>query len=172
MIENTLPYTALPKVPQEINAATVLSRLVDGVAFRYRWATENLTISDFHFKPVEGSMNMEELLLHIYTLSFVANTTMDGIAQKITSFENLEHILKETLAQYEALSKRLLTTTNADLESYNFVRNETELSFGFLINGHISDALTHICQVLSWRRIAGNPQPKGVTVLFGKKIDV
>jgi hypothetical protein len=171
-MENILPYTVLPNVPQVINAATVISRLVDGVAFRYRWATEDLTNNEFHFRPVEASMNMEELLLHIYTLAFVANTTMGGVAEKLTDFENLEHIRTETLEHYETLSKRLLTTTNGDLESYNFVRNETELSFWYLINGHIADALTHIGQVLTWRRIAGNPQPNGVTVLFGKKNDV
>ncbi len=170
-MNTTLPYTVLPDAPTEINAATVLLRLIDGVAFRYRWATEALTDNEFHFRPVEGSMNMEELLKHIYTLAFVANTTMGGKAEKLTTFENLEHIRKETLAHYEVLSKRLLTTTNADLESYNFVRNETELSFWYLINGHIADALTHIGQVLTWRRIAGNPQPKGVSVLFGKKVD-
>jgi uncharacterized damage-inducible protein DinB len=114
-----LPYTTLPNTPQEINASTILSRLVDGVAFRYRWATEDLTNNDFNFRPVEGSMNMKELLLHIYTLAFVANTTMGGVAEKLTDFENLEHIRKETLAHYETLSKRLLITTNQDLASYN-----------------------------------------------------
>jgi uncharacterized damage-inducible protein DinB len=171
-MNTTLPYTTLPNIPEEINASTIVARLVDGVAFRYRWATEDLTDNEFHFKPVEGSMNMEELLKHIYTLAFVTNTTMGGVAEKLTNFENLEHIRKETLTQYESLSKRLLTTTNADLSSYNFVRNDIELSFWYLINGHIADALTHIGQVLTWRRIAGNPQPKGVTVLFGKKVDV
>jgi hypothetical protein len=168
-----LPYTSLPNVPSEINASTVLSRLVDGLAFRYRWATEDLTDNDYYFRPVEGSMNMEELLIHIYTLAYVANTTMGGIVtEKIVDFENLEHIRKETLDHYNLLSKRLLTTTNANLESYKIVRNETELSFWFLINGHIADALTHVGQVLSWRRIAGNPQPAGVSVLFGTKTDV
>jgi uncharacterized damage-inducible protein DinB len=168
-----LPYPILPNTPEEINAATVLSRLVDGIAFRYRWSTEDLTDNEFHFRPVEGSMNMEELLKHIYTLAYVANTTTGGgSTERVTDFKNLEHLRKETLTHYDILSKRLLTTTNSDLESYTFVRNETILSFWFLINGHLADALTHIGQVLTWRRIAGNPQPSGVSVLFGKKVDV
>ena len=36
-------------------------------------------------------------------------------------------------------------------------RNDTIYPIWYLINGPISDVLTHIGQIASWRRIAGNP---------------
>jgi hypothetical protein len=36
-------------------------------------------------------------------------------------------------------------------------RIDTHFSFWYLINGPITDVLTHIGQINSWRRIAGNP---------------
>jgi len=38
-----------------------------------------------------------------------------------------------------------------------------------LLNGPIADALTHVGQVISFRRTSGNPIPKGVNVFMGIK---
>jgi hypothetical protein len=40
-----------------------------------------------------------------------------------------------------------------------------------LINGPIADALTHIGQIVSWRRINGNPQPSGVNPFKGIRVE-
>jgi hypothetical protein len=58
-------------------------------------------------------------------------------------------------------------------EYYNTLKDE-ELSrvtidgnpFWYIINGPLADALTHIGQINSFRRIAGNPAPKA-RVFFG-----
>ena len=39
-----------------------------------------------------------------------------------------------------------------------------KLPFWYWINGPLADALTHVGQITSWRRISGNPQLKGVNV--------
>jgi len=46
---------------------------------------------------------------------------------------------------------------------------ETQFPFWNVINGPISDAIWHTGQVVSFRRTSGNPFPKGVNVLTGKK---
>ena len=42
-----------------------------------------------------------------------------------------------------------------------------KLPFWYWINGPLADALTHVGQITSWRRISGNPQLKGVNVFIG-----
>ncbi len=46
-----------------------------------------------------------------------------------------------------------------------------EYPFWNNINGPIADAIWHVGQVVSFRRSSGNPFPKGVSVLTGKKRD-
>lgn len=59
--------------------------------------------------------------------------------------------------------------SNDALASSGFMHRSSEnpVPFWYLINGPIADALTHVGQISSWRRMAGNPQPKGVSVLWG-----
>ena len=42
-----------------------------------------------------------------------------------------------------------------------------KLSFWYWINGPLADILSHVGQITSWQRIAGNPQQKGVNVYIG-----
>ena len=41
-----------------------------------------------------------------------------------------------------------------------------KLPFWYWINGPLADALTHVGQITSWRRIAGNPQLKELMYLL------
>mgnify|MGYP006092578213 FL=1 len=54
-------------------------------------------------------------------------------------------------------------------EDLNNLEEETfrKLPFWYWINGPLSDALTHVGQINSWRIIAGNPQLKGVNLFIG-----
>ena len=42
----------------------------------------------------------------------------------------------------------------------------------YLMNGPLLDALTHVGQILSFRRTSGNPQEAGVNVFLGKKNEI
>ena len=44
-------YYTIPDTPTTYTAATVAARLVDGLGFRYFWATEGLTEKDLNYKP-------------------------------------------------------------------------------------------------------------------------
>ncbi|MBL4904447.1 MAG: hypothetical protein JKZ00_00090, partial [Flavobacteriaceae bacterium] len=44
-------YYEIPPAPKEYTAGTVASRMVDGLGFRYYWATEGLTEKDLAFRP-------------------------------------------------------------------------------------------------------------------------
>ena len=50
MVDNQeLPFEDISKTPTELTATNTLLRVVEGLAFRYRWATENLSEDDIKF---------------------------------------------------------------------------------------------------------------------------
>ena len=61
--------------------------------------------------------------------------------------------------------------SDSELESSNMTSSSTGKTYPFwyMLNGPIADALTHVGQITTWRRIAGNPQPNGVNVFKGTK---
>ena len=63
--ENTdLPYYQIPDYPEAYNAATVAARMIDGLGFRYYWATESLREEDLSFQPNEDARTVLETLDH------------------------------------------------------------------------------------------------------------
>jgi len=162
------PFYMIPDCPEEITAPTIIARFLDGLGFRYRWATEGLTEGDLKFRPVEGSMDMMELLKHIFRIAASANRFF-GEEKTTDNPETFPEVRRLTLEHIALLSTRLKTMEGARLNDFKMTgRKEMEdIPFWYLLNGHIADALTHVGQILSWRRINGNPQPKGVNVFFG-----
>ena len=69
MVDNQeLPFEDISKTPTELTATNTLLRVVEGLAFRYRWATENLNEDDIKFRPHPTSMSIEEVNSHIFDL--------------------------------------------------------------------------------------------------------
>ena len=163
------PYQTLPELPEAVSSTNVMARLVDGLGFRYRWATEGLTENEHAFRPCETSMNMTELMQHLYNLAYTANTVLGGSEEKrdLTDFDELR---SETLRLYKDLGERLLLMPDSQLAECTYSGRREGFPFWYLLNGQIADALTHVGQIVSWRRIAGNPQPQGVNVFLGTKI--
>ncbi|KAA3628960.1 MAG: DinB family protein [Bacteroidetes bacterium] len=166
MIEQ--PYYTIPDCPEEITASNTIARFVDGLGFRYRWATEGLTESDLHFRPVVGSMDMTELLTHIFSILTYTSYIFGGEKIK-TKPETFPELRAKTLEVLYDLSSRLKKMDDAELQNFKLINRmgRDEVSFWYFLNGPIADALTHVGQVVSWRRINGNPQPKGVHVFLG-----
>ncbi len=109
-----LPYHTLPACPDQITAPTIIARFLDGLGFRYRWATEGLTERDLQFRPVEGSMDMMEVLDHIYRIAASADHFFDG--EKTTDkAEAFPDVRKHTLRHIADLSERLKTMESVEL---------------------------------------------------------
>ena len=64
-----LPYYEVPDYYSEYTAGTVAARMIDGLGFRYRWATEDLREEDLKFRPSEGARSTLETIDHI--LNFI-----------------------------------------------------------------------------------------------------
>lgn len=163
-----LPYYKLPDPPEKMNAASLLIRFVDTLGFRYRWATEGLHEKDMEFQPCDSSMTLGDLMEHLYSLIAVTDTFITGMEHERGASMSLKERRKTTLEILVALREKLHDLEDDYLEKRRwFVPwGGKEYPIWFLINGPLSDALTHVGQVASWRRINGNPI-LGANVFFG-----
>ena len=163
-----LPYTKIPEPPKTMSATTVLIRLLDGTGFRYRWSTEGLREEDMTFQPCGTSKTIQELLAHIHGLLMISESYLtDKELVKIKPCE-LGERRKLTLDTVLRIRESLQGFDDDYLASrvYKVPWSSEALPVWYLINGPLSDVLTHIGQIASWRRINENPI-YGANVFFG-----
>lgn len=172
-----LPYREIPDYPSHYTAATVSARMVDGLGFRYYWATEGLRSEDLSYSPNGDARTTLETLTHIYELS---RNILNSVNQLPNTTEktpamSFAELRKKTLENLKATSDKLMASKDEDLARYNMVfksENGTrELPFWNEINGPIADALWHTGQVVSLRRSSGNPFNAKASVLMGKLME-
>ena len=172
---DTLPYHQIPNYPSTYTAATVSARMLDGLGYRYFWATEGLTDNELSYRLGENSRTIEETLQHIHGLSKTClnaaknEPNIRGSNQEEYSWLQLR---RKTLENIKDAADLLRSNVSADLEKHKiiFQRGDKKSEFPFwnLLNGPLADALWHTGQVVSLRRAAGNPIPSGVNVFMGK----
>jgi hypothetical protein len=161
-----LPFEDISKTPNDLTATNTLLRMVEGLAFRYRWATENLSEENIKFKPHPTSMSIEEVNAHIFDLVDSTNRVFGGEKQNKDSLNSFHKLRIKSLNILADLSERLKEMSDEDLSEIE-KNTSRKLPFWYWINGPLADALTHVGQITSWRRIAGNPQLKGINVFIG-----
>ena len=162
-----LPYRELPEPPEEVTATTVLVRLVDGLGFRYCWATEGLRDEDYEYQPSPDSMTMKQLLGHIHGLVNWVLQSLGGETQPAPKTLTLEEIRGLTLDKISRVRGLLAEMSSDQLVSLRIRTRGGDYPLWNMINGPLSDALTHVGQVNSWRRLNGNPVPAH-NVFLGK----
>jgi hypothetical protein len=160
------PFEDISKTPNDLTATNTLLRMVEGLAFRYRWATENLSEENIKFKPHPTSMSVEEVNAHIFDLVDSTNRVFGGEKQNKDSLNSFHKLRIKSLNILADLSERLKEMSDEDLSEIE-KNTSRKLPFWYWINGPLADALTHVGQITSWRRIAGNPQLKGINVFIG-----
>jgi hypothetical protein len=170
--QEKLPYYEIPEVPEEFTAGTVVSRMIDGLGFRYYWATEGLRPVDLSFKPSEEARTSLETIEHIHRLT---NVILNSVTKQTNTNEKLPkmsfpELREKTLIKLQKASAVL--RNSADISEFKIIyerggRN-SEFPFWNQINGPISDALWHVGQVVSFRRSSGNPYNSKASVFSGK----
>lgn len=156
-------FKTIPSSPENVSGVSILKRLIDGLGFRYYWATESLTDSSLSFRPCESSMDMMGLMNHIHQLAFTVTKSMSGqINERAAYMDDSEKLRKITLDLFQSLSENLKEMSDEEISEITIRRQgkDVEFSFWYLINGPIADALTHVGQITSWRRINNDPVPK------------
>lgn len=171
----TLPFSQIPEAPKEITAANSLMRMIQGLGFRYYWATEGLREEDLDYRPTVEAASSLETLQHLHILcKTIAETFQNkpSIRPAVRTSKSLDVLRSETLNNL-ATAAQILSEIKleADAVQIVFERDGVQTKFPIwnLINGPISDALYHTGQVVSFRRTTGNPIAKGVNVFLGTK---
>ena len=167
MSAEAVPFHTIPEPPASVTAGTILGRLADGIGFRFRWASEGLKDSDMAYKPAPDCMSMGEQLDHICDLLATVSKNV-GAPQRPplpqpAACAQLRARVLDLSADLSAWFKR---ASEEELASSTVKSRGDARLFWNMINGPLADCLTHIGQILSWRRLAGAP-PAAADVFRG-----
>ncbi|MEM1328536.1 MAG: hypothetical protein AAGI23_21450 [Bacteroidota bacterium] len=170
-----LPYHQIPETPESYTANAVAARMIDGLGFRYYWATEGLRDEDLSYQPGEHTRNIKETLNHIYDLcEMILNATkqVPNIRPRKDLIMGFEEQRAATLLMLKEASDLLREQDKVELSEAEIVfkRGDRESTFPFwnVLNGPLADAIWHVGQVVSFRRSSGNPTDGRVDVFSGK----
>jgi len=170
--QENLPFYEIPDYPESYSEAGIVGRMIDGLGFRYYWATEGLTDIDLAYKLPNDSRSSMETIVHIYDLSNMILYTALNSPIEMMSTEGMEfkEIRKNTLLNLKQASDIIKKTKNFEDLSIIFLRNDKKIKFPFWnqLNGPIEDAVWHCGQVVAFRRASGNPISNKISVFTGK----
>ena len=171
-----VPYAQIPEAPENYTPGNILGRTMDGLGFRYYWATDGLRPEDLSYKASDDSRTATETLEHLYNLATMIAATAKGEAVKQprpTPPADFEQLRKKTLLAIESASQAFKAKDQAGVDQVEiqFERGERTAKFPLwnLINGPIADAIYHTGQIVAFRRASGNPMPSGVNVFMGSR---
>ena len=176
VMNEKLPYHKIPEAPENYTPGTVVARMVDGLGFRYFWATEGLSDANLEYKPSEEGRTIAETMDHIYSLS---RTILNSAKNQPTDFTSKPEELtmiekrKRTLRNFKNASELFMVSKNLAEHKIVFIRKNGKAEFPFWnqINGPIEDAVWHAGQIVIMRRAAGNPIYPKVNMFMGNVRD-
>jgi hypothetical protein len=177
--KSDLPYYEIPDYPQSYTAGAVAARVIDGLGFRYYWATEGLRAEDLKYKPLgpaDGEpRTTEETLQHIYSLTnTILNTTrkLPNVSGALNTKLPFDELRKKTLDNIKAAADMLRIVKDSEVADMKVIfKSDTgtrEFPFWNILNGPVDDALWHVGQVITFRRSSGNPYNNKASVFTGK----
>lgn len=159
-----LPYRSILPVPDSYSMANVTARMVDGLGYRFYWATEGLEEASLSFGPEDGR-TVYETMEHIQML---CNAMLKSLPKKeqvsIAEKKNEKGLRAQTLKTIDAISENLRSLSDEELSKVTF----NGLPLWNYYNGPLADAIYHTGQIVLMRRMAGNPIDPKVNVLMGK----
>ena len=166
-----LPFSEIGDYPNEFSQSNIVSRMIEGLGYRYYWATKSLNDNDLNYKPSDDSRTTFEVIKHIHELTIMISSSFENKTVDFPSEQYDYKLLREkTLLNLKYIHDELKSSPDFSKLSISFQRGDSTMSFPFWnqINGPISDALWHCGQVVMNRRASGNPLQKGVNVFIGK----
>ena len=174
--QKKLPFYQIQEAPDEISSTNIMVRMVQGLGFRYHWATQDLTEKDLKYRPSKDAISNFETIKHIYNLSntiYNSTKTSTNIRSEKKVPTDYRSLRRETLNNLKLTSEAFESFNDEELKNVKIIIQRKSGNYEFpiwnLINGPISDAIYHTGQLVSFRRTSGNPIPKGVNVFLGIK---
>jgi hypothetical protein len=168
-------FKALEAYPSDYSSGNIVTRWMDGIGYRYYWATEGLRTEDFEYTPSASARTTLETMEHIHGLAAMLADTAEGKVnlRPLTNVpKTASELRSQTLLLLFHARQAFANRTASDLEKMklkmNRNGNEMEFPLWHLFNGPGADALYHIGQLVSFRRSSGNPMHPKVNVFMGK----
>lgn len=158
-----LPYKSIFKAPESYSAASVTSRMIDGLGYRFYWATEGLREQDLNYGPQGEGRNIKQTVKHIYDLCQLVMLSVDKQMDSVQGSDDFQVLRAETLKALHATSVKLRAMSDEEVAKIDF----RGFPFWNVINGPVSDAIYHTGQIVLLRRMSGNPMNPKVNVLTG-----
>ncbi len=171
----SLPYHEIGEYPGSVTKGNIIRWMIDGLGYRYYWATESLKSSDLSYRVSQDSRSSLDTLKHVFDISGfiqgIAKQAYNAPPTDTTSFD-FETVRSKTLHNLKEASQLFGQMSDHELESLDIkiqVRNKQfSLPLWHLLNGPLSDAIYHIGQVVSMRRASRNPINPNVDIFMGK----
>ncbi len=170
-----IPYSEIGEKPETFTAGTSISRMIDGLGYRYYWATEGLRTEDLSYDPGNGGQICSDVLTHLYGLS---TTILNGVKSApnirplVTDGIEWDDMRASTLHNFKQASDIIKQLSDDEVQGLKLVFQRGDLSsevdFWHMLNGPLADAIYHVGQIVSYRRSTGNPIDPNVNVFRGK----
>jgi hypothetical protein len=168
-MKTELPYYEIPDYPETYTAGSVAARMLDGLGFRYYWATEGLREEDLSYKASDEARTNEETIDHILGLSAViVNATLKKGNDGNNEASEMSFADKRELTLENIKIAADILRGSEDISQYKLIFGEREFPFWNNINGPIEDAVWHCGQIVLMRRASGNPYNAKASVFTGK----
>lgn len=112
-------YYSIPSYPDRLSSATILVRMLDGLGFRFYWATEGLRSEDYLFRPAPDTMSIEELVIHVWSLmNWVSSSALKKPYKKP---KNGPTARDQALTIIQDLRETLLKMSDLDLQKLSLL---------------------------------------------------
>lgn len=177
MINQIDSFAEIKSYPENFNTSTVLSRVIDGVGFKYFWATEGLSESDLQFSPGNENRNLYQTLDHMYNMLDFVGYTLEGKVYPFPETNNgwsFPELRDQTLKRIAEVKSLFLSDASAlGDKPIQITMGEQPMEFPIwhLFNGPLIDFMSHLGQVVAFRRVNGNPIDSGVQPFMGKRME-
>jgi len=170
-----LPFAEISNDLESFQPGNMIARMIDGLGYRYYWATEGLVQSDLDFRPCTTAKTTIETLQHIYSLSetvFLVSEKKPNIRPYEKIDLSFDHLRSDTLKNLQKARLNFLNVGVDDIGEFkvDFIFPDKEISYPFwnFLNGQLMDAIYHVGQVVLMRRASGNPIDSSVRVFLCK----
>ncbi|WP_445757446.1 hypothetical protein [Polaribacter sp.] len=168
----SLPFSEIGPYADNFTTETVITRLIEGLGFRYYWATDGLRDIDLSYKPSDDSRSSLDVLEHIYGLTEMVSYAFHNKEYPTeTKYEmSFSEYRTKTLLNLKKMSDMLIKEVKISEVSVKINFGGQSMSFPFwnAINGPLSDAIWRTGQIASNRRASGNPFNSRAQVFLGK----
>ena len=165
----------IPPPQSALKAGDIISRMIQGLGYRFYWASKDLRTKDLSYRPSKDAVSSLETLQHIYGLSLMILNAYSSTPNKRplnTLPEDYRFLRQSILTNLDQSAQLYSGKSEEEVHKMNVVFERDGKISRFpvwnLLNGPLSDAIYHTGQLVSFRRTTGNPIQKGVSVFLGK----